>query len=68
MDLFHKTTKCEVSDEICTIHDPYTKKVKHTRPADTCVIVGDLVITGIDEKNLSKNCLVKVSVEEKTVP
>ena len=36
------------------------KEIKHTWPADTCVIVGDSIITGIDEKRLSKDLLVKV--------
>ena len=29
-------------------------------PAATCIIVGDSIITEIDEKRLSTNCLVKV--------
>ena len=33
---------------------------KHTWPAGTCVIVGDPIITGINEKRLSKNRLVTV--------
>ena len=28
--------------------------------AGTCVIVGDFIITGIDEESLTKNCLVKL--------
>ena len=35
--------------------------MKHTWPAGTCLIVGDSILTGIDEKRLSnKNQLVKV--------
>ena len=59
-DLFQKTARSEVSDENCTINEASPKEIKHTWPADTCVIAGDSIITGIDEKRLSKNRLVKV--------
>ena len=59
-DLFQKTARSKVSDANCTINEASPKKTKHTWPADTCVIVGDSIITGIDEKSLSKNLLVKV--------
>ena len=60
-DLFQKTARSEVSDENCTINEASPKESsKHTWPAGTCNIVGDSIITGIDEKRLSKNRLVKV--------
>ena len=59
-DLFQKTAKSEVSDEDCTINEASPKETKHTWSAGTSVIVGDSIITGIDEKRLSKNRLVKV--------
>ena len=59
-DLFQKTARSEVSDENCTINEASPKETKHTWPIGTCVIVGDSIITGIDEKRLSKNRLVKV--------
>ena len=59
-DLFQNTARREVSDENCTINEASSKETKHTWPAGTCVIVGDSTITGIDEKRLSKNRLVKV--------
>ena len=59
-NLFQKTARSEVSDETCTINEASPKETKHTWPAGTCVIVGDSIITGIDEKRLSKNRLVKV--------
>ena len=60
LDLFLKTARSEVSDENCTINEASPKETKHTWPAGTCVIMGDSIITGIDEKRLSKNRLVKV--------
>ena len=59
-NLFQKTARSEVSDETCTINEASPKETKHTWPAGTCVIVGDSIITGIDENRLSKNRLVKV--------
>ena len=59
-DLFQKTARSKVSDENCTINEASPKEIKHTWPVGTCVIVGDSIITGIDEKRLSKNRLVKV--------
>ena len=59
-DIFQETARSEVSDENCTINEASPKEIKHTWPAGTCVIVGDSIITGIDEKRLSKNRLVKV--------
>ena len=59
-DLFQKTAKSQVSTENCTINEASPKEIKHTWPAGTCVIVGDSIITGIDEKRFSKNHLVKV--------
>ena len=59
-DLFQKTARSEVSNENCAINEASPKEAKHTWPAGTCVIVGDSIITGIDEKRLGKNCLVKV--------
>ena len=49
-DLFQKTARSEVSDENCTINEASLKEIKHTWPAGTCVIMGDSIITGIDEK------------------
>ena len=59
-DLFQKARRSEVSNENCTINEASPKEIKHTRPAGTCVIVGDSIITRIAEKRLSKNRLVKV--------
>ena len=59
-DLFQKTARSEVSDENYTINEASPKETKHTWPAGACVIVGDSIITGINEKRLSKNRLVKV--------
>ena len=59
-NLFQKTARSEVSDETCTINEASPKETKHTWPAGTCVIVGDSIITGIDEKRFSKNRLVKL--------
>ena len=59
-DLFQKTARSEVSGENCTINEASPNETKYTWPAGTCVIVGDSIITGIDEKRLSKNRLVKV--------
>ena len=42
------------------INDPSAKEIKHTWQAGTCVMVGDSIITGIGEKRLGKNSLVKV--------
>ena len=47
-------------DVNCTINEAYRKEIKHTWPADICVIVGDSIFTGIDEKRLGKYLLVKV--------
>ena len=58
-DLFQKTARREVSDENCIINEASPKEIKHAWPAGTCVTVGDSIITGIDEKRLSKNRLVK---------
>ena len=58
-DLFQETARSEVSDENCTINEASPKVIKHAWAAGTCVIVGDYIITGIDEKRLSKNRLVK---------
>ena len=51
-DLVRKTGRSEVSEENCTINEASPKEIKHTWPADTCVIVEDSIITGIDEKGL----------------
>ena len=59
-DLFQKTARSEVSDENCTINEAFPMEIKHMWPAGTCAIVEDSIITGIDEKRLSKNRLVKV--------
>ena len=59
-DLFQKATRSEVSDENCTINEASLQEIKHTWPAGTYILVGDSIITGIDEKRLSKNRLVKV--------
>ena len=59
-DLFQKTARSEVSDENCTINEASPKEIKHTWLAGSCVIVGDSIITGIDEKKFSKNCSVNV--------
>ena len=58
-DIFQKTSKSEVFDENRTINDLSCKEVKHTWPAGTCVIVGDSIIAGVNEKRLSKRCLKK---------
>ena len=58
-DLFQKTARSEVFDENCTVNEASPKEIKHTWPAGTCVIMGDSIITGIDEKKVSKNRLVK---------
>ena len=42
------------------INDPSPNDIKHTWPTGNYVIVRDSSITGIDKKNFSKNCLVKV--------
>ena len=59
-DLFQKIARSEISDENCTINEASPKETKYTWSAGTFVIVGDSIITGIDEKRLSKNRLVKV--------
>ena len=45
---------------ICTIKEASPKEIKRTWPSCTFVIVGDSVISRIDEKRLSKNRLIKV--------
>lgn len=44
------------------MNDPSPNEIKHTWPAITCVIVGRHTFTGIHEKGLGKNRLVKVHV------
>ena len=56
-DLLQKATRYEVSDKHCTTNEASPKEIKHTCLAATCVILGDSIITGIDEKRLSKNRL-----------
>ena len=56
-DLLQKATRYEVSDKNCTTNEASPKEIKHTCLAATCVIMGDSIITGIDEKKLSKNRL-----------
>ena len=45
-----KTAKSKVSDNHCTLNETSAKEIEHTGLAGTCVIVGDSIITGIDEK------------------
>ena len=54
-DLLQKAARGEVFDENSIINEAPPKEIKHTWPAGTCVIVEDSIITGIDEKRLSKN-------------
>ena len=49
-DLFMKTAKSKVSDNHCTKNETSAKEIEHTWLAGTYVIVGDSIITGIDEK------------------
>ena len=49
-DLFMKTARSKVSDKNCTINETSAKGIEHTWLTCPCVIVGDSIITGIDEK------------------
>ena len=59
-DLLQKKARSEVSDENSTINKVSAKEIEHTWPPDTCVLMGNSIITGIDEKRLSKNHFVKL--------
>ena len=51
-DLFEKTARREVPDENSAINEASPKEIEHTWLASTCVIKGDSLITGIDEKGV----------------
>ena len=48
-DLFMRTARSKVSDNHCTINEASAKEIEHTWLAGTGVMVGDSIITGIDE-------------------
>ena len=59
-NLFKQTARRQASYKNCTINDRSPTEIKDTRLADTCVMVGDSVITGINDKKLSSNLLIKL--------
>ena len=44
-----RTARSKVSDNHCTINEASAKEIEHTWLAGTGVIVGDSIITGINE-------------------